>query len=454
MSAQLDQILAEFEIQPSAYPALVEDIHRQMTAGLAGEDSSLKMIPSYADAATGRECGRYLALDFGGTNLRIVMARLEDGRIQERIQSANNRLNEKTPTGEALFRQVAEYLGKFLREHNLLPAPGEPALPLGFTFSFPVQQTSIASGTLIHWTKEFIADRVEGHDVVELLTTALRQCGLEHAVRVVAIVNDTVGTMAAHSFEHPETAMGVIMGTGTNACYRERINLIPKLRNPPPGKSHTIINMEWGNYDHMPATRFDEALFSSTGHGGKMRFEKMTSGRYMGLLVRDIIRKLIADRVILHALPQGSDWVFDKENKFDAFYLDKMMADPAPYAQVRKILLQFAGRPEDDAVDFPLEHLSFLSALSAVILRRSAKLAGLMVAAVVARCWEQGGRPARMAVAVDGSVFHKSPGYDRTMQEVVDQVLGTLHVTAQVPVQHVEDGSGLGAAVIAATASN
>jgi hexokinase len=29
---------------------------------------------------------------------------------------------------------------------------------LGFTFSFPVRQTSIASGALIKWTKEFAVD--------------------------------------------------------------------------------------------------------------------------------------------------------------------------------------------------------------------------------------------------------------------------------------------------------
>lgn len=32
------------------------------------------------------------------------------------------------------------------------------------------------------------------------------------------IVNDTVGTLLAHAYRYPETAMGVIMGTGSNAC--------------------------------------------------------------------------------------------------------------------------------------------------------------------------------------------------------------------------------------------
>ncbi|KAJ4459569.1 Hexokinase [Paratrimastix pyriformis] len=435
----LQALLSKFEVHPSTFQGIIEDIHRQMEDGLAGRPSSLKMIPSYADAATGREEGKFLALDFGGTNLRIVMVHLHDGKIVDKIISSNNRLNEKTPLGADLFRQVAAHIVKFLDDHHLKPAAGEPALPLGFTFSFPVNQTSISSGTLIYWTKEFIASGVEGNDVVALLRTALHEVGLDQSINVVALVNDTVGTMAAHSFEHPETAMGVIMGTGTNACYRESISQIPKLHNPPAGKSHTIINMEWGNYDHMPATEMDELLFTHTGQPALMRFEKMTSGRYMGLLMREVITKCIADGVLFPALPQGAGWVFDPESRFDAMWMDRILTDRAPYPVTRGYLLQCAGRPADDNVFLDANHLEFLLYLSRAILSRSARFAGLMVAAVVARLYRQA--PTRaMVVAVDGSVFHKSPGYDTLMQETVTQAL------------HAADGSGVGAAVIAATA--
>ncbi|KAF3792439.1 Hexokinase-2 [Nymphaea thermarum] len=44
---------------------------------------------------------------------------------------------------------------------------------LGFTFSFPVEQTSIASGTLIKWTKGFSIDETVGKDIVAELVAAL-----------------------------------------------------------------------------------------------------------------------------------------------------------------------------------------------------------------------------------------------------------------------------------------
>ena len=33
------------------------------------------MLPSYIGLPTGKETGEYLALDFGGTNLRVVLIR-------------------------------------------------------------------------------------------------------------------------------------------------------------------------------------------------------------------------------------------------------------------------------------------------------------------------------------------------------------------------------------------
>jgi len=52
--------------------------------------------------------------------------------------------------------------------------------PMGFTFSFPVKQTSLNSGELFEWTKGFSADGVKGQDVVALLNKAFlkRVCAL------------------------------------------------------------------------------------------------------------------------------------------------------------------------------------------------------------------------------------------------------------------------------------
>jgi len=42
-------------------------------------------------------------------------------------------------------------------------------------------------------------------------------------IEVVALVNDTVGTLATRCYSDPQCFMGVIFGTGTNAAYIEKV---------------------------------------------------------------------------------------------------------------------------------------------------------------------------------------------------------------------------------------
>jgi hexokinase len=62
------------------------------------------------------------------------------------------------------------------------------AIPLGLTFSFPVEQTAIDSGILLMWTKGFSAKNAVNKDVVGLLQDAFDRKHLH--VKCVALVND------------------------------------------------------------------------------------------------------------------------------------------------------------------------------------------------------------------------------------------------------------------------
>lgn len=44
-------------------------------------------------------------------------------------------------------------------------------------------------------------------------------------------MNDTVGTLAGAEYWDNDVAVAVILGTGTNACYIEQLNAIPKLKD-------------------------------------------------------------------------------------------------------------------------------------------------------------------------------------------------------------------------------
>jgi len=45
-------------------------------------------------------------------------------------------------------------------------------------------------------------------------------------------VNDTVGTLAQCRYWYQDAMVGVILGTGTNACYVERADAVPCWENP------------------------------------------------------------------------------------------------------------------------------------------------------------------------------------------------------------------------------
>jgi hexokinase len=61
-------------------------------------------------------------------------------------------------------------------------------IPLGLTFSFPVEQTALDSGKILTWTKGFSARNAIGNDVVRLLQDAFDRKQMN--VKCVALVND------------------------------------------------------------------------------------------------------------------------------------------------------------------------------------------------------------------------------------------------------------------------
>ena len=118
-------------------------------------------------------------------------------------------------TCKSLFAFIAERVVAFTGRN----AAGS----LGFTFSFACAQTALDAGTLLGWTKGFALVDGVGSDVVGMLRAALADAG-SHLV-VAALVNDTVGTLAAARYADPLACVSVILGTGArvNAAVVARL---------------------------------------------------------------------------------------------------------------------------------------------------------------------------------------------------------------------------------------
>jgi hexokinase len=121
-------------------------------------------------------------------------------------------------------------------------------------------------------------------------------------IRVAAITNDTVATFASLAYavkaaSNSRVAMGLIVGTGTNATVPMKLeNLNPSKRNdlPNPEAVETVvINTEWtirGTdkplIDMNIKTSWDLTLDANSDAPGFQPFEYMTAGRYLGEIAR------------------------------------------------------------------------------------------------------------------------------------------------------------------------
>ncbi|PIO74563.1 Hexokinase [Teladorsagia circumcincta] len=253
---------------------------------MRGEGGALKMLPTYVRAIpNGEESGDYLVLDLGGTNFRILLIRL-NGREAEmtgKVYSVPDSIMQGT--AEELFDHIALCMARFMEEQGI---PFSRKLPLGFTFSFPCQQEGLTSAKLIRWTKGFKVSGCEGMDVCKMLKEACsRRRDID--IDVVALLNDTVGTLMACAFKENTCQLirvlrklnviqiGVIIGTGTNACYMEQIERIPKLYEKLADDGlpdEIVMNLEWGAFGDDGSlkfvhTKYDREVDSNSINPGK-----------------------------------------------------------------------------------------------------------------------------------------------------------------------------------------
>lgn len=81
---------------------------------------------------------------------------------------------EKKNKKKMFYKLKCIYLLSLFQEHNVYAE----RLPLGFTFSFPLQQLGLTKGLLVRWTKGFDCSGVIDEDVVQLLKDAIARRGV------------------------------------------------------------------------------------------------------------------------------------------------------------------------------------------------------------------------------------------------------------------------------------
>ncbi|RDL30713.1 Phosphotransferase [Venustampulla echinocandica] len=281
--------------------------------------------------------GQYLAIDIGGTNLRVGFIELlslphpqsEASDLNGKAStdagsnpqpSVQRHLEKSWPIGEQLKNNKAEDLfawigtciAEIVREGcRIWDGKLPDQIPLGVTFSFPMIQHTLSKATLMSMGKGFAI--TSNLDLGKLLLEgyeSVRDPSLPR-IRITAIVNDAVATLVSFAYQfrsnaRRKAAMAVIVGTGCNATIPLALNKLHPSKRPtdlkvlddraPSEDLKITVNTEWSiNGTAVPLkelnfiTYWDTILDSQGEVPGFQPFEYMTAGRYLGELGRLII---------------------------------------------------------------------------------------------------------------------------------------------------------------------
>ncbi|KAG4089032.1 hypothetical protein H8356DRAFT_1280520 [Neocallimastix lanati (nom. inval.)] len=430
-----------FVVGPTKLKEIVKHFVSEMQKGLDHDGATVAMLPSFVtNRPTGKEQGSYLALDLGGTNFRVCEVYLE-GQCSVRLRQKKFTIPEecKNAEGEVLFDFLANSVESFLKDSGVVPT--QQNLELGFTFSFPVEQTAINAGNLLVWSKGFNCTNTVGKDVVEMLNQAFIRKGLN--VKVTALVNDTVGTLISHAYNDPQTLVGVILGTGTNAAYVEKIENVKKWKGAIPASGEMIINCEWGAYDEekamLPLTQYDNKLDAESQNPGKHIYEKMISGMYLGEICRNVFLDLIQKKYLFNGYLSEE---LKKPNSFETQYMSRIERDYSADLSDTKIVLQdLLGIPNTTARDRRI-----VRRIVELVGIRAARLSACCIAGLITQMKKLDG----CTVAIDGSVFEHYPHFGNRIQDALHELLGLF--AENITLALGKDGSGIGAGIIAALA--
>ncbi|XP_019587223.1 hexokinase-4 isoform X3 [Rhinolophus sinicus] len=474
-----EQILAEFRLQDEDLKKVMRRMQMEMDRGLrleTHEKASVKMLPTYVRSTpegsgdvwhpaplppmpsppplpvggapeadtllrVAAEVGDFLSLDLGGTNFRVMLVKVGEGEagqwsVKTKHQMYSIPEDAMTGTAEMLFDYVSECISDFLEKHHMK----HKKLPLGFTFSFPVRHEDIDKGILLNWTKGFKASGAEGNNIVGLLRDAIKRRG-DFEMEVVAMVNDTVATMISCYYEDRRCEVGMIVGTGCNACYMEEMHNVELVEGE---EGRMCVNTEWGAFGDAGELdefllEYDRMVDESSLNPGQQLYEKLIGGKYMGELVRLVLLKLVDENLLFHG--EASEQLRTR-GAFETRFVSQVESDSGDRKQIYNILSRLGLRPSATDCDIVRRACESVST-------RAAHMCAAGLAGVINRMRESRSEDVmRITVGVDGSVYKLHPSFKERFHASVRRLTPSCEITF---IQS-EEGSGRGAALVSAVA--
>eukprot|EP01056_Protomagalhaensia_sp_Gyna25_P004822 Protomagalhaensia_sp_Gyna_25__4821@NODE_494_length_3271_cov_42_301980_g385_i0_p1_GENE_NODE_494_length_3271_cov_42_301980_g385_i0NODE_494_length_3271_cov_42_301980_g385_i0_p1_ORF_typecomplete_len508_score68_18Hexokinase_2/PF03727_16/9_3e48Hexokinase_1/PF00349_21/1_2e43ROK/PF00480_20/0_0011BcrAD_BadFG/PF01869_20/1_2BcrAD_BadFG/PF01869_20/0_24_NODE_494_length_3271_cov_42_301980_g385_i0721595 len=402
---------------------------------------------------TGNETGIYYAVDFGGTNIRAVRVelggdpRLKMDQLSKMVSELPTKDNLKMglmdpkATATELFDNMAWIVKELMEKHG--DDKEKTIFKTGFTFSFAMNQKDIDSAEAITLSKGFLTGRdtqdpvvAKGTDIVLLLNSAFARNRVP--AEATAVLNDTTGTlmsgayMAAGAPDKPPTMIGLIVGTGLNACYAD-----PDATAY--GYLGSIINTEIGSLAKgLPRNIIDHEVDDADARPNFQITEKMISGYYLPELCRRAILKVYQE-----AAPPLAWTHFSLSTEA---CLAMAYEEDSNYPLVQEVM---QSQLQWDLSKLSKRDFTLIHELCYAVLKRAAELLGVLISGLARHTGRLQPALGGLTVAVTGSVFTKNPKFQEDVRASLEATL-TPERANLIHFQIAQDGSGIGAAVIAA----
>jgi hexokinase len=366
---------------------ILKDFESEMSAGLAGNKSSLAMIASYINCNDPVPINKpVIVLDAGGTNLRVCIVSFDErGNVNiehfEKFQMPG--ISQKL-TKEAFYNIICDYLKSVI----------DKADSIGFCFSYPSEISPGKDGKLLFWTKEVKVPEVVGEYIGAGLLNTLAQRG--YTDKKIVLLNDTVSCLlagkAVGQVRQCGGYIGFILGTGTNTAYVEDNYKISKINTQ---EGSQVINVESGNFSKCPQGDIDKLYDAKTDNPGKQTFEKMISGRYLGDIALEVIKQAASDKMFSIASLAVIREIKCLETADLSIFIENPFNVIAPF---NHSLIESNDR-------------EIIYHIILALIERAAKLAALNIAAVAIKA-DIGHNPLHpICINIDGSTFHKLYGF-------------------------------------------
>jgi hexokinase len=403
----------------------------EMQRGLAAQESSLQMIPTYIETDRDVPANEpVIAVDAGGTNFRVATVYFDgDGKpVLENLQSYSMPGLKEHVGKERFFGTMAEYLGPVVNASS----------KIGLCFSYPAEILPNRDGRLIRFSKEIMAPEVVGEIVGENLAAAIRKSGHQTTKQVV-LLNDTVATLlagrAGFGNRTFSSYVGFILGTGTNCCYIERNKNIMKKKDLDAAKTQ-IINVESGAFGKAPRGAIDLQFDESTLDPGMSTFEKMISGAYLGPLCRHCARAAAEDGLFTEAVGESLRSVGEIDTKQISEFMYCPTSGSNPLASAVK------SGTETDVVT--------LYYLIDRLIERAAKLTAINLSSMVLKSGRGENPCSPVCIVAEGTTFYELKSLKTRVEYYLKEYLENSR-QRYYEIVRVENATLIGAAIAGLT---